>query len=563
MEKFTPKPELKMSVLRTLLLSYVFLPVGVTVCLIIPTFLLSVAFGVVVPDWANYVYFILAPSALSVVFALMARGQRGMGVPTKNVALNTAAIFFPPALTIVAVVVTTLVSSTYYGGIAAWITNPVWMLFNYLAWISDESTAIWLMPIVMSVYSLTTFLLHRKALTAAYYAEKQQQPIDENSEKTDIAPEKTNIAQKAIKKFGFKRVATVAAVLLLATIITATAALAYPEFEYRALKQRFGSLSFNDEVDYYFYDKVPFYERNGLATLDEVPTLTFPDWRTAPSLDGATAFYPMYGAFTQFLYTDTATVEEVFQNYGHEVFVDEQTDRYVIDDFGVLANKVLCTKTNRAYERLIEGKTDVIFTFEPSQEQIAAATAAGVQFHLTKLGYDAFCFFVNVDNKVTGLTSAQIVDIYSGKIGNWKKVGGDYHSIFAFTRPVSSGSQTIMENKVMQGVPIDTRFVATTAFSMGGMIEVVGGYLNSPYAIGYTFMYYSMSMVTNDKIRYLAVDGVMPTEENVRSGAYPYTVPFYAVTLKGQEDAETLALLDWLTGEQAQQLIEKTGYVGL
>jgi ABC-type phosphate transport system substrate-binding protein len=546
MEEFTPKQELKMSVLRTLLLSYVFLPVGVTACLIIPTFLLSIAFGQVTSEVAYYLYFTLAPSALSVVFALMARGRRGMGIPTKNVALNTAAIFFPPVLTIVAVVITTLVSSAYYGGIAAWIANPAWMLLNYFAWIAIDNSTVWLMPIVTSVYSLTTFLLHRKALVEAYNREKDAQN-----------------PEKATKKYDFKRVATVAAALLLATVMTATAVVAYPEFEYLILRERFNSIPFNDEVDYYFYDKVPFYEHNGLAMLEETPTLTFSDWRTAPSLDGATAFYPMYGAFTQFLYTDTDTVEEVFQNYGREVFIDEQSDRYAIDDFGVLANKVLCTKTNRAYERLIEGKTDVIFTFEPSAEQIAAAEAAGVQFNLTKLGYDAFCFFVNVDNKVTGLTNEQIVDIYSGKIGNWRKVGGDYHSIFAFTRPVSSGSQTIMENKVMQGVPIDTRFVATTAHSMGGTLEVVGGYLNSPYAIGYTFMYYSMSMVTNDKIRYLAVDGVMPTEENVRSGAYPYTVPFYAVTLKGQEDAETLALLDWLIGDQAQQLIEQTGYVGL
>jgi|GEM_PF-1657704 len=350
----------------------------------------------------------------------------------------------------------------------------------------------------------------------------------------------------------------------------------YPEFEYKALKQRYENIPFNEEVDdYRFGTAFPFLPAdnywapdNILVTLDGPSALQFPDVAATPRLDGATAFYPVYAAFAQAAYAG-------FEEYAGERLenLESYTDPFAYpeelflfaaregapDEYDILS----CTKTGAAYQRLVDKKVDMIFAFEPSAGQIAAAAARGEEFELTQIGYDAFCFFVNTENPVGALAENQVRDIYGGKITNWRRVGGKNKRIFAFTRPKGSGSQTAMENSVMKGKKIDVRYEARSVSTMGGAIRVVDGYLNSPAAIGYTFMYYSSAMVTSDAIKYLAINGVAPTPESVRSREYAYTQPFYAVTLKSNACAGTAALLEWAVGPQGQEIIGKTGYVTL
>ena len=330
----------------------------------------------------------------------------------------------------------------------------------------------------------------------------------------------------------------------------------YPEIEYKVLQNRYLRISFNEEVDYEFNRAFPFIERNILATLSAPSDLSFNNVLTAPKLDGATAFYPLYSAFAQAAYPCLKTLYESRKYDDHKLFLfpSYSTEK---NEFDILS----CTKTNEAYERLINKDVDMIFAFEPSAEQLKAAADKGENLVLTPLGYDAFCFFVNIQNPINSLTLDQVRNIYSGKINNWKKVGGSNKRIFAFTRPSGSGSQTIMENAVMQGKKIDISHKAYTVETMGGMLMVVDSYLNSPTAIGYTFMYYSSSMVTSQNIKYISINGIAPTPENIRNGSYALIQPFYAITLASNTNSNTSTLLDWITGPQGQELVEKTGYI--
>jgi phosphate transport system substrate-binding protein len=77
-------------------------------------------------------------------------------------------------------------------------------------------------------------------------------------------------------------------------------------------------------------------------------------------------------------------------------------------------------------------------------------------------------------------------------------------------------------------------------------------------------------MVENEQIKLLALNGVAPTKETIRSGEYPISSNFYAVTASpiGQPapeetNAELRAFLDWILSDQGQEIIEKTGYVGV
>ena len=211
----------------------------------------------------------------------------------------------------------------------------------------------------------------------------------------------------------------------------------------------------------------------------------------------------------------------------------------------------------------------MIFAAAPSQAQLDDAEAAGMELHLTPIGSEAFVFFVNSKNPVTGLTVEEIQGIYSGRITNWKEVGGKNQRIRPFQRAENSGSQSALR-RLMEGLPLLEPEEEDRIGGMGGIITEVARYRNHRNAIGFSFRYYATEMVSNDQIRLLALNGVEPTRETIRDGSYPISSYFYAVTAApmGQsapEDTNAVlrAFLDWILSEQGQSLVDRTGYVSL
>lgn len=157
---------------------------------------------------------------------------------------------------------------------------------------------------------------------------------------------------------------------------------------------------------------------------------------------------------------------------------------------------------------------------------------------------------------------AQIKDIYTGKITNWKDVGGKNQAIRPFQRDTNSGSQTAflaVMGKDADLLPPETHQVS----GMDGLIDVVSDYQNHSNAIGYSFRYYVESMDKNINIKILKLNGIEPNRENIRNRTYPITDNFYAITLKGKESANTKKFINWILSEQGQAIIEKVGYVPL
>ena len=180
-----------------------------------------------------------------------------------------------------------------------------------------------------------------------------------------------------------------------------------------------------------------------------------------PKVDGATAMLPMIGEITKSVlgYNDEQA----------QKFLDENTQG----------------KTAKVYQGLIDGKTDLIFASEPSDDILQKAKDAGVEFEMTGIGLDGFVFLLNDQNPVKSLTLDQIRDIYTGKITNWKEVGGDDAKIIAYQREKNSGSQNRMEKRVMKGEKMtDATNTNLEIATMQGLIDGVSSYENSKYAIG-------------------------------------------------------------------------------
>jgi len=237
--------------------------------------------------------------------------------------------------------------------------------------------------------------------------------------------------------------------------------------------------------------------------------------------------------------------------------------------------------TPTAYARLSEGKAnpmvtirsrgimmddthpiDIVLGTGPNADERRAAESAGKELVMVPVCYDAFVFLVNSKNPVTGLTSEQIRKIYSGGIRLWSEVGGNPdRTILAYQRPHGSGSQTAMEELVMKGWQLTNADPVYISDGMSDLIAQIGSYDNAEDALGYSYLYYVEGLYRSGSIRVLEVDGKAPTAENLRAGAYPFTVYYYAVYEKGNENAARFT--EWLVSDQGQECIRQSGYIPL
>ncbi|EHI58750.1 MAG: PstS family phosphate ABC transporter substrate-binding protein [Hungatella hathewayi] len=258
-----------------------------------------------------------------------------------------------------------------------------------------------------------------------------------------------------------------------------------------------------------------------------------------PAVDGSTATLPLSKALYQLV--TGATAQEAEAAIEH-------------------------TKTTNAYNALIYSYgADLVLAYEPAPSVYETMKEAGVNLTIKPIGKDALVFLANEGNPVRSLTGQQIQDIYSGHIHNWSEVGGAGKNIQAFQRPENSGSQTLMEKLVMKGTAMDSNVPHSMSVSeMGELIEKVASYNNQENALGYSVYFYARNMYEVPGLRFMAVDGVMPDNDTIKDGSYPYVNDFYAAIREDEpEDSAAHILFDWLTTDDGQALVESLGYVGL
>lgn len=227
-------------------------------------------------------------------------------------------------------------------------------------------------------------------------------------------------------------------------------------------------------------------------------------------------------------------------------------------------NNVKVTTTDYAWRNLLDGKADLLLVYEPSSETKDIIEKSDVKLKVTPIGVDALVFIVNEQNKVTNLTTEQIRDIYSEKITNWKTVGGDDMKIEAYQRVLNSGSQTLFLNLVMKDrKPVDAP-VKYRIEGMDGLIETLASYNNSGNSLGYSVFYYAKKMYEVPGLKLLSVDGVMPSDESIGSGKYPFLNQYYLVIREDtKEDSETMKLYNYILSNNGKSDMKKAGYIPL
>ena len=229
-----------------------------------------------------------------------------------------------------------------------------------------------------------------------------------------------------------------------------------------------------------------------------------------------------------------------------------------------VGNLVQFNKTTNSYLNLLHGEADLLIVAEANEDVLGEKESLGFEWDKTPFATDAFVFVVNENNPVDSITIQQARDIYTGRITNWKELGGEDREIIPLQRNSSAGSQALMEKLVMQGeemMEAPTDYIVAT---MGGLIEAVKSYDNSPGAIGYSVYYYAEEMKMAQGLKLLKVEGVEPNPETIRSGEYTLVNPYYVVIpADAAPDASNRQLYNWLLSEVGQRLAAEKGYVSI
>ena len=305
-----------------------------------------------------------------------------------------------------------------------------------------------------------------------------------------------------------------------------------------ALGTNFGIIKYNEEItvntspNIDVYEYLPFEEDSKIVKTDS-KTLKLTE--NLPRIDGAAALFPVYSAFVNAVYPNTTKLHDGIFEYNN---------------------------TPAGYHILAEKGTDIFIGVYPSDEQRAYAEKNQTTFEYTPIGTEAFVFFVHKDNPITNLTTEQIKDIYSGKITNWKDVGGKNEKIAAFQRNEGSGSQSMLK-RFMGDTPIMDAPTEMVNDLMAGIIEQVADYKSKTNSIGFSFRYYVEGIIKNPDIKMISIDGIAPTSDNIRNESYPVLTPIYAVTYKENQNGNVGKLLEWILSDEGQRIINETGYVGI
>ena len=204
------------------------------------------------------------------------------------------------------------------------------------------------------------------------------------------------------------------------------------------------------------------------------------------------------------------------------------------------------TGSGAGVEAVLTGSADIGLSSRPLKE---AELAKGAQGRVVAL--DGVAVIVNPTNPVTGLSLAQLEEIFTGQMDNWSQLGGPDAPIAVYGREAGSGTRGAFEE--LAGV-VD-RCAYTNEYGSSG--DVVGNVATNPNAIGYT----SLASL-GDTVAALTVDGVACTEKTVKDGSYPIQRPFLLVTREGAPlSAAAQAFLDFALSGEAAPYVSRAGAV--
>lgn len=212
---------------------------------------------------------------------------------------------------------------------------------------------------------------------------------------------------------------------------------------------------------------------------------------------------------------------------------------------------------------LISGTCDIAMSSRTIKgKEIELARAKGFEPKEIKVALDGIAIVVNPKNPVSQLTMGQLADIFTGRITDWKQVGGTGGKIVLLSREVNSGTHVYFKEHVLRkGDSGSKEEFAPSALMLPSSQAIADEVASNPAAIGYYGMGYisakqkPVSVAKDENSPY-----EQPTMENVIKGVYPISRPLLLFT-KGEPQGAVKKFVDFCLSPEGQEIVKKTDFV--
>jgi len=212
---------------------------------------------------------------------------------------------------------------------------------------------------------------------------------------------------------------------------------------------------------------------------------------------------------------------------------------------------------------LISGTCDIAASSRNIKDkEIALARQKGIDPYEIKVGLDGLAVVVHPKNPVGRLTEDQLAAIFTGKVTNWKEVGGNDARIVILSREVNSGTHVYFKEHVLRHNDLASREeFAPRALMLPSSQAIADEVAQNPDAIGY----YGMGYISpRQKAIAVAKDAQSPYEsptvDNVISGNYPISRPLFLYT-NGTPQGEVKKFVAFVLSQEGQDIVAKTDFV--
>ncbi len=206
---------------------------------------------------------------------------------------------------------------------------------------------------------------------------------------------------------------------------------------------------------------------------------------------------------------------------------------------------------------LLDGTTDIAMASRKMKmAEKMKLQEAGKAAKEIIIAYDALAVVVNPGNSVGQLTKEQLENIFTGKIKNWKEVGGNDMPLVVYSRETSSGTYEFFKEHVM-----DNKNYASTVLSMPATGSIIQSISQTKGAIGYVGLAYIEKSVKAIKVSYdKGKTFVLPSMATAMDRSYPVVRPLYYYYLTSSEKL-VKPFVDYMLSPKGQKTVEEIGYV--
>ncbi len=215
---------------------------------------------------------------------------------------------------------------------------------------------------------------------------------------------------------------------------------------------------------------------------------------------------------------------------------------------------------------LINGTVDIANASRPMKEnEIEDARSNGIEPVEHVVAIDALAVIMHPENPVSQLTIEQLSDVFTGRIGNWKELGGDDAPIIIVSRETNSGTHVyFLEEVVRRGDSDNTDIFAPQTLLMPSSVGITSEIRRNPNAIGYDGLGYVdpehekiVAVARNDDSPY-----VLPSAETASDNSYPLSRNLFMYTA-GEPEGALADYLSWVMGPEGQEIVAELGFVPL